>query len=76
MAMTLSNRLDLERRKEQEDQLVSLAPDDVAGLLGVSRSSVDRLLRRGHLRSFKVGARARRVKIIDLEEFIEGGRSK
>lgn len=72
--MALVNRLDQERRREQEEQLVSLKLSEVAELLSVSDSTVHRLVSRGHLASFRAGARARRVRVADLRGFIEGER--
>ena len=62
--------LEHDRDRQQHPVLASFNSAQVANLLGVSRSSVDRLLRCGDLNSFRVG-RARRVTVADLERFIE-----
>lgn len=62
--------LERERHRRQHPALASLSRVQVADVLALSTSCVDRLLRRGDLQSFKVG-RARRVTVADLERFIE-----
>jgi len=48
-----------------------LSPSEVAQLLGVSRSSVLRLIRSGALASIRVGPRTIRVSVAELERFVE-----
>jgi len=48
-----------------------LSPAQVAEMLGVSRSTVLRLLRSGTLTSIRVGPRTIRVSLAELERFME-----
>lgn len=45
-------------------------PAEVATWLGCSRDTVDRMIARGELRSFKVGPQVRFVSRAELERFV------
>lgn len=52
-----------------------LAPAQVAAILGVSRSTVLRVVRTGQLACVRVGPRTIRVSVDELERFLEAQRS-
>lgn len=47
-----------------------LTYDDVAALLSVSPSTVERLVRRGELPSVKIGTKIRRIRRVDLDRYV------
>ena len=49
---------------------------EVAELLGVSRRTVTRLIRRGDLQPVRIGARSTRFRSSDIEELIAAGASR
>lgn len=50
-----------------------LSLDDVAGVLGVSRRTIERMVTRGEIPIVRVGPRAIRVRAEDVQEFIRRG---
>lgn len=75
MSTSVINSADSSTAHFDDTCLRSLTRRDVAGLLGISIASVDRLLAGGALPSFKAGPRARRVRAADLADFITRGGS-
>ena len=47
-----------------------LTPEEVAGVLGIGRSTVYNLIGEHLLRSFKIG-RSRRILVSDVQEYID-----
>jgi excisionase family DNA binding protein len=61
------------RMESQHEQPAALRVEDVARALGVSRGTVQALIRRGALQSLKIG-RVRRISREELDRFLrEGG---
>jgi len=48
-----------------------LSPDDVASYLGISRQTVYNYLKQGKLKSRKVGLRAIRISMAEVNQFLE-----
>lgn len=61
-----------ERLSGDLTDIASVTPAQVSNLLMISRSTVERLLVRGDLPSYKAGPRARRVTVADLVAFVNG----
>lgn len=48
----------------------TLSPAEVAGLLGVSKTTVLRLIHAGDLRAVKVSPRVIKIRLDDLQDFL------
>lgn len=59
----------MRRDDMQESQRGAYSPDEAAAWLGCSRDTLDRLIQRGELRSFKIGRR-RFISLQALKDFV------
>lgn len=62
----------VDRALSQRTEIRLLDNEQVAERLALSPRSIERLISSGRLRSVVVGARSRRVRSDDLEEYIRG----
>ena len=60
----------------QADTRLLLRPEEAAEKLGISRAHLYTLLRSGELSSISLGAKARRIALEDLEDFVQRKRAE
>lgn len=48
-----------------------ISPYEAAGYIGVTRRTVDRWISTGRLRAYRVGSRTVRIRVTDLEAFLQ-----
>ena len=65
------NHLELQVYKENK----LLAPKEIAELLGMSKDRIEKMIKSGELPSRKFSARITKVRLIDVENFINNAKS-